>query len=32
MRAYGFTQLGGRENETFLDVPIPEPGPDQIRW
>jgi hypothetical protein len=27
VRAYGFLQIGGPEQEAFLDVPVPEPGP-----
>ena len=30
MRAYGFVAVGGPENETFLDVPVPEPGPGEL--
>lgn len=30
MRAYGFTEVGGPEKQTFLDVPVPMPGPDQL--
>jgi NADPH:quinone reductase-like Zn-dependent oxidoreductase len=30
VRAYGFTALGGPENEAFLDVPEPVPGPDDL--
>ncbi|WP_033294684.1 NADP-dependent oxidoreductase [Amycolatopsis jejuensis] len=31
MRAYGFTQVGGPDNEAFLEVGVPEPGPDELR-
>lgn len=27
---YAFTAFGGPENETFLELPIPDPGPGQI--
>lgn len=30
MRAYGFTEVGGPEQETFLDVPVPTPGADEL--
>ena len=30
MRAYGFGKIGGPENESLLDVPVPEPGPDEL--
>ncbi|GAA0924437.1 NADP-dependent oxidoreductase [Pseudonocardia zijingensis] len=30
MRAYGFTEVGGPEKQAFLDVPVPEPGPDEL--
>jgi NADPH:quinone reductase-like Zn-dependent oxidoreductase len=30
MKAYGFTRYGGPETETFLDLPIPEPGPGEL--
>lgn len=30
MRAYGFTEIGGPEQETFLDVPVPAPGADEL--
>lgn len=30
MRAYGFVRVGGPECESFLDVPVPEPGPDEL--
>ncbi len=30
MRAYGFTAIGGPENETFLDVPVPTPGAGEL--
>jgi NADPH:quinone reductase-like Zn-dependent oxidoreductase len=30
MRAYGYTADGGPENEAFLDVPVPVPGPDEL--
>ena len=30
MRAYGFTAVGGPENEAFLDVPVPVPGPGEL--
>lgn len=30
MRAYGFTTAGGPENEAFLDVAEPEPGPGEL--
>ncbi|WP_344412008.1 hypothetical protein [Pseudonocardia ailaonensis] len=31
MRAYGFTDIGGPEKEAFLEVPVPEPGADELR-
>ncbi|MFR9807178.1 NADP-dependent oxidoreductase [Pseudonocardia sp. RS010] len=31
MRAYGFTAVGGPENQALLDVPVPEPGPGELR-
>ena len=31
MRAYGFTRVGGPENEAFLDVPVPDPGQGELR-
>ncbi len=31
MRAYGFTEVGGPSTQSFLDVPIPEPGSDELR-
>jgi NADPH2:quinone reductase len=31
MRAYGFTEVGGPEKQAFLEVPVPEPGPDELR-
>jgi NADPH:quinone reductase-like Zn-dependent oxidoreductase len=30
VRAYGFTDTGGPEKQAFLDVPIPQPGPDEL--
>ncbi|MBP2329282.1 NADPH2:quinone reductase [Kibdelosporangium banguiense] len=30
MRAHGFVQVGGPEQESFLDVPVPEPGPGEL--
>ena len=30
MRAYGFVRVGGPEQESFLDVPVPEPGPGEL--
>jgi NADPH:quinone reductase-like Zn-dependent oxidoreductase len=30
VRAYGFVQVGGPEQEKFLDVPVPEPGPGEL--
>src|SRR6185436_17947141 len=30
MRAYGFTEIGGPDRQTFIDVPIPRPGPDEL--
>jgi NADPH2:quinone reductase len=30
MKAYGFTENGGPETQTFLDLPIPEPGPSEL--
>ncbi len=30
MRAYGFTETGGPDRQAFLDVPVPQPGPDQL--
>ncbi|MGW1680801.1 NADP-dependent oxidoreductase [Saccharopolyspora sp. NPDC002376] len=30
MRAYGFSEAGGPEKETFLDVPVPDPGPGEL--
>ncbi|MER7013873.1 NADP-dependent oxidoreductase [Saccharopolyspora sp. NPDC000359] len=30
MRAYGFSEGGGPEQETFLDVPVPDPGPGEL--
>jgi NADPH:quinone reductase-like Zn-dependent oxidoreductase len=29
-QAYAFTAFGGPEVETFLDLPVPEPGPGQV--
>jgi NADPH:quinone reductase-like Zn-dependent oxidoreductase len=31
MRAYGFTEAGGPEKQAFLEVPVPEPGLDEVR-
>jgi NADPH:quinone reductase-like Zn-dependent oxidoreductase len=31
MRAYGFTEVGGPEKQAFLEVPVPEPGRDEVR-
>jgi NADPH:quinone reductase-like Zn-dependent oxidoreductase len=30
MRAYGYTNYGGPENQRFLDLPKPSPGPGQL--
>jgi NADPH:quinone reductase-like Zn-dependent oxidoreductase len=30
MRAYGFTEIGGPDKQAFLDVPVPQPGPDEL--
>jgi NADPH:quinone reductase-like Zn-dependent oxidoreductase len=30
VRKYGFTEIGGPEKQAFLDVPIPQPGPDEL--
>ncbi|HYQ62488.1 NADP-dependent oxidoreductase [Actinophytocola sp.] len=30
MRAYGFVRVGGPEQESFLDVPVPEPGQGEL--
>lgn len=30
MRAYGFVEVGGPENQSFLDVPTPEPGRGEL--
>jgi NADPH2:quinone reductase len=30
VRAYGFVDVGGPEQQTFLDVPVPEPGAGQL--
>ncbi|HST63881.1 MAG TPA: NADP-dependent oxidoreductase [Mycobacteriales bacterium] len=30
MKAYGFTEHGGPETQTFLDLPTPEPGPSEL--
>ncbi|TDV56202.1 NADPH2:quinone reductase [Actinophytocola oryzae] len=30
MRAYGFARVGGPEQESFLDVPVPEPGEGEL--
>jgi len=30
MRAYGFTEIGGPDRQTFIDVPVPQPGPDEL--
>jgi NADPH2:quinone reductase len=30
VRAYGFTEIGGPDKQAFLDVPIPQPGPDEL--
>ncbi|MCO1657314.1 NADP-dependent oxidoreductase [Pseudonocardia humida] len=30
MRAYGFSEIGGPDKQTFLDVPVPAPGPDEV--
>jgi NADPH2:quinone reductase len=30
VQAYGFVTIGGPENESFLDVPVPEPGPGEL--
>jgi len=31
MRAYGFTETGGPENQAFLDVGVPQPGEGELR-
>ena len=30
MRAYGFTEIGGPDKQAFLDVPVPQPGRDEL--
>lgn len=30
MKAYGFTRYGGPEHESYLDLPVPEPGPGEL--
>jgi NADPH:quinone reductase-like Zn-dependent oxidoreductase len=30
VRAYGFTEVGGPDKQAFLDVPVPEPGTDEL--
>jgi NADPH2:quinone reductase len=30
VRAYGFVRVGGPEQESFLDVPVPEPGQGEL--
>ncbi|HEV7650427.1 MAG TPA: NADP-dependent oxidoreductase [Actinophytocola sp.] len=30
MRAYGFVRVGGPEQESFLDVPVPDPGQGEL--
>jgi len=30
VRAYGFVEVGGPENQSFLDVPTPEPGRGEL--
>jgi NADPH:quinone reductase-like Zn-dependent oxidoreductase len=30
MRAYGFVRVGGPEQQSFLDMPVPEPGPGEL--
>lgn len=30
MRAYGFTTVGGPEQEAYLDVPVPAPGAGEL--
>ena len=30
MRAYGFLRAGGPDQQAYLDVPVPDPGPDQL--
>ncbi|HEY6747996.1 MAG TPA: NADP-dependent oxidoreductase [Mycobacteriales bacterium] len=30
MKAYGFTENGGPETQTFLDLPTPQPGPSEL--
>lgn len=30
MRAYGFVRVGGPEQESFLDVPVPDPGEGEL--
>jgi NADPH:quinone reductase-like Zn-dependent oxidoreductase len=30
VRAYGFVRVGGPEQESFLDVPVPEPGRGEL--
>ena len=30
MRAYGFAEVGGPDKQTFLDMPVPVPGPGEL--
>ena len=30
MRAYGFSEIGGPDTQAFLDVPVPQPGRDEL--
>jgi NADPH2:quinone reductase len=30
MRGYGFVEVGGPQQQAFLDVPVPVPGPDEL--
>src|SRR3954463_1089545 len=30
MRGYGFVEVGGPEQQAFLDVPVPEPGGGEL--
>jgi NADPH2:quinone reductase len=30
VRAYGIVAIGGPEHQQFLEVPVPEPGPDEL--
>ena len=31
MRGYGFTEIGGPDKQAFIDVPIPQPGSNELR-